>query len=84
MSSTPSKIDRLNSANGAAPRTAWNSSSTSHALHRDHRDDLLREHVERIARVAARLDLRLVHRARDGGARDQVAAYFGTMMPRLG
>ena len=43
---------------------------------RHHRDDLLREHVERIARIAARFDARLVHRAGDGGARDQVAAEF--------
>ena len=43
-------------------------------VHRRHRDDLLREHVERVARVARRLDRALVHRPRDGGAGDEVAA----------
>ena len=47
------------------------------ALHRDHRDDLLRQHVQRVARIADRFDLRLVHRAGDRGARDQVAAVLG-------
>ena len=41
---------------------------------RHHRDDLLREDVERVARIAARLDARLVHRARDRGAGDEIAA----------
>jgi hypothetical protein len=38
---------------------------------------LLGEHVERVARVAARFDARLVHGARHGRARDQVAAELG-------
>ena len=42
-------------------------------LHRRHRDDLLREHVERIARIARGFDLTLVHRARDCGAREEIA-----------
>ena len=37
-------------------------------------DDLLRQHVERVARVARGLDLALVHRPRHGRARHQVAA----------
>ena len=41
---------------------------------RDHRDDLLRQHVERVARVARRLDRALVHAARHGGAGDEIAA----------
>ena len=43
-------------------------------VHRGHRDDLLREDVERIARIAGRLDRAVVHRLGDGGARDEVAA----------
>ena len=43
-------------------------------LHRHHGDHLLREDVERIARVARGFDPRLVHRPCHGGARDQVAA----------
>jgi hypothetical protein len=43
-------------------------------VHRDHRDDLLRKHVERIPRVAARLDARFVHRAGDRCTRDQISA----------
>ena len=39
-----------------------------------HRDDLLREDVERIARIARRFHLPVVHRARDGRARDEIAA----------
>ena len=46
-------------------------------IERHHRDDLLRQDVERVARIPRALDLRLVHRARDGRARDQVAAKLG-------
>ena len=40
----------------------------------DHGDDLLSEHVERIAGIPRRLDASLVHQLRDGCARQQVAA----------
>ena len=43
-------------------------------LDRDHRDDLLREDVERIARVARLLDRAGVHPLGERGAREQVAA----------
>ena len=46
-------------------------------IERHHRDDLLRQDVERVARIPRALDLRLVHRARDGRARDQIAAELG-------
>ena len=74
MSSTPSKTVRLNSANGAARRMVANRSSTSHVSIDDHRDDLLRDDVERVARIARRLDGAVVHRLRDGGARHEIAA----------
>ena len=44
------------------------------SLHRRHRHELLREHVERIARIAGRFHLALPHRRGDRGARHQVAA----------
>ena len=47
------------------------------AVDAGHRDDLLREDVQGVSRVAGRLDLPVVHRARDGGARDQIAAELG-------
>ena len=40
----------------------------------DDGDDLLRQDIERIARVARRLDLARFHAPRHGGAREQVAA----------
>jgi hypothetical protein len=40
-------------------------------------DELLRQDVERVARIARGLDLALVHRPRDGGARHEVAAKLG-------
>ena len=43
-------------------------------FHRRHRDDLLGEDVERIARIARGFDLPLVHRSRDRRAGDEVAA----------
>ncbi len=43
-------------------------------VHRHHGDDLLRQHVERIARIADALHFALVHGARDGGAGHQIAA----------
>ncbi len=43
-------------------------------VHRDHRDDLLRQHVERVAGIAAGFDLRLAHRARHRRAGNQIAA----------
>ena len=74
MSSTPSNARGLNSANGAACRIASNRRVGRPRLDGDHRDDLLREHVERVARIARRLDGALVHRRGDRRARDQVAA----------
>ena len=44
------------------------------AVHRHHGDDLLRQHVERVARIARRFDQAFVHAARGRGAGDQVAA----------
>ena len=43
-------------------------------VHRRHRDDLLRDDVERVARIARGLDGAVVHRLGDGRARDEVAA----------
>ena len=43
-------------------------------LQAGHGDDLLREHVERVSRIARGLDLTVVHRPGDGGAGDEVAA----------
>ena len=43
-------------------------------VHRRHRDDLLRDDVERVAGIAGGLDGAVVHRLGDGGARDEVAA----------
>ena len=40
----------------------------------DDGDELLAEHVERIARKAGGLDVALVHGAGDGGAGDEVGA----------
>ena len=40
-------------------------------------DDLLREHVERVARIARRFDRAVVHRPGDGGAGHEVAAELG-------
>ena len=42
-------------------------------LHRCHRNDLLREDIERVARIPGGLDLTIVHRPGDGGAGQQVA-----------
>ena len=46
-------------------------------VHGDHGDDLLGQHVERVARVVDGLHLARVHGARDGGAGHQIAAVFG-------
>ena len=43
-------------------------------VERDHRDDLLGQHVERVARIAHRLDLAGLHPLGDDGRLDQVAA----------
>ena len=43
-------------------------------IHRRHRHDLLRQHVERVARIARRLDQPLGHRPGDRRAGQQVAA----------
>ena len=74
MSSTPSKTLRLELGERRRPADGVEQLVDVPVVHRHHRDDLLREHVERIARVAARLDPRLVHRARDRGAGDEIAA----------
>ena len=46
-------------------------------VHADHGDDLLREHVERIARVVDGFHLAGVHGLGDGGAGDEIAAVLG-------
>ena len=48
-----------------------------HGSQRDHRDDLLGQHVERVARVADRLDRAGLHPLGDHGGLDQVAAVLG-------
>ena len=44
---------------------------------RDNRDQLLRQHIQRIARKARRLDVALVHGACNGRAGHQIGAIFG-------
>jgi hypothetical protein len=44
------------------------------AVHRRHRDDLLCHDVERVAWIPRRFDRAIVHRPRDRGAGDQIAA----------
>ena len=46
-------------------------------VHGGHRDDLLREDVQRIPGITRRLDRAVVHRLGDRGARDQIAAELG-------
>ena len=46
-------------------------------VHRRHGDDLLRDDVERVARIARRFDGAVVHGSRDGGAGNQVAPELG-------
>ena len=48
------------------------------------RDDLLREHVERVARNPRLLDLALAHRLRDDGRLEQVGAELGEDAPLRG
>ncbi len=74
MSRTPSKTVRLSSANGAARRMVVEQLVDVPRVHRRHRDDLLRENVERIARIAGGLDGAVVHRLRDRRAGEEVAA----------
>ncbi len=45
-------------------------------VERNDGDDLLRENVERIARVVNALDLSLIHRLRDRGAGNEIGAIF--------
>ena len=47
------------------------------AVHHRHRHDLLREHVQRVARQGRRLDRALVHPLGDDGHLEQVAAVLG-------
>ena len=95
MSSTPSKLVRGSSVNGAAPRTRSQIASTSVSTSRsfvsspffflraafggaprdaDRRDgdDLLGEHVERIARVIGLLDVAGLDAGGGSGAREQI------------
>ena len=53
MSSTASSTGRVGSANGAARRTVCHQLGDIPVVHRHHRDDLLGEHVERVARDRA-------------------------------
>ena len=46
-------------------------------LHRHHRDDLLRQHVERVARESKRLDAAFLHALGDHGSGHEVAAMLG-------
>jgi hypothetical protein len=46
-------------------------------IHRHHGDDLLRQHVERVARVTGRLDFAANHPLRGGAASEEVAAKLG-------
>ena len=57
----------------AQRRTSARSSSTSHSS-TAHGDDLLREHVERVARIAHLLDEAFAHAAHDDGRLEQIAA----------
>ena len=84
MSSTPSKTPRLElgERRGAAHRVEQVVDRPG--VHRDHRDDLLREHVERIARIARRLDLRpRASRASTAAHATRSPRNFGKMTPRL-
>ena len=49
---------------------------------RRHRDDLLRQHVERVARHDGRLDVAVAHAPRHHGALEQVGAELGKIRPR--
>ena len=71
----PRRCARLSSANGAARRTACEQLVDRPRLHRHHGDDLLGEHVERVARDSAspRRAPSCIARG-DRGAREQVAA----------
>ena len=53
-------------------------------VHRDHGDELLREHVEWIARVVHTFHLAFVHGANDGRAGHQVAPILGVEHRRAG
>ena len=61
-------------ANGAARRTSSSISSTVTVSSATHRDDLLGEDVERVARVAHRLDRAVAHALGDDGALHEIAA----------
>ena len=74
MSRTASYADCGSVANGAARRTSASASSTCHVVERGHRDDLLGEHVERVARHAHRLDEPVAHPLDDDGGLHEVAA----------
>ncbi len=73
MSRTPSNCARPSDAKGAARLDGGEELVDLALSGDDHRHELLREHVERVARHARRLDGPLLHRLRDGGARQQVA-----------
>ena len=74
MSSTFSSWTRERSANGYAPRTRSCSSPDLDLLVGADRDDLLREHVERVARDHRLLDLAREHPLGDDGRLEQVGA----------
>ena len=61
----------------SSPGSYWTARGWPHGRMRDNGHQLLREHVERIAREAGGLDVALVHGAGDGGAGHQVGAVFG-------
>ena len=74
MPSTPSRTSRVSVSYGAAAVTVASSSSDGPPVHDGHRDELLGEDVERVARDLGRLDRALVHPAGHDGAFEQVAA----------
>ena len=73
MSSTPRNTSSDSSANGAARRVVAARSAERPRLDRRHRDDLLGQHVERVARVARGLDVGGQHALGDDRGLEQVA-----------
>ena len=74
MSSTFSSCAATRSLNGIGTRDQRVQIVDAISSSADDRDDLLREHVERVARDLRLLDLALAHRAGDDGRLEQVGA----------
>ena len=77
MPRTPSSASRVSVSNGAARRTMASSSSTVNRSADRHRDELLGEDVERVARQRRLLDRAVVHALDDDGGLEEVAAVLG-------